>query len=754
MGLRLRCFGILLLVASFSASAVSAQEDYLNHIVFRNSTTPDNDFYTGGHAVAPSTLEAPYGRLPVETKVFISPPNAIRLEWRSVEGGSWDAEVRTVSIDNRPSNFIGNTLSFWCYAPHAIAAGDLPNVQLTDDDSDFTEPVPIAGFIHALPAGSWVQVRIPLARFSTESVRSFNSRLFHSIFFEQSSADNQPHTLFVDDIQIVNDVPDAQNNSSLLAAPSELEAKGYERHVDLQWKADDSSGLEYFLVYRSLNGGGYHPIGIQEPGINRYADFIGKVGAHASYKVVAVGNQYRQSAFSNIAEARTHHLSDDQLLTMLQEACFRYYWERGSHPVSGMTLESVPGDPRIVATGASGFGIMALVVGMNRGFITRQQGIERLEKITAFLGKAQRYHGAWPHFMNGATGETMPVFGMFDNGGDIVETSFLMEGLLTARQYLNRDDPEEQKLYAQITDLWKSVEWDWYAKDTSDGAMLWHWSPQWSWRLHHRLTGFNETMVTYLLGMASPAHSIPAPSYYTGWASQSQEAERYRVGWSGATGGRRYINGTTYEGVKLEVGVGGGGPLFFTQYSFMGPDPHKITDSYTNYFENNRNIALINYRYCLKNPGKFKGYGAGAWGLTASLDPFGYAAHSPDRAHDNGTISPTAALGSFPYTPEQSLAALKYFYRVMGDRLWGIYGPRDAYNLNVNWFAPVYLGLDQAPITVMIENARTGLIWKTFMSNPEVEPMLAKIRQQPAPTLLSTAHAATPRAGTLHAREK
>jgi hypothetical protein len=177
--------------------------------------------------------------------------------------------------------------------------------------------------------------------------------------------------------------------------------------------------------------------------------------------------------------------------------------------------------------------------------------------------------------------------------------------------------------------------------------------------------------------------------------------------------------------------VGSGGPLFFTHYSYMGFDPRGLRDRYTDYFVNNRDIALINYRYSLKNPGRFKGYGPGAWGLTASDDQLGYSAHAPDALDDNGTITPTGALASFPYTPQESMAALKHFYRDLGDQIWGVYGPRDAFNPENNWVSPIYMGLNQAPITVMVENYRTGLIWKLFMSNPEMQPMLDKIGFKP-----------------------
>jgi exo beta-1,2-glucooligosaccharide sophorohydrolase (non-reducing end) len=436
---------------------------------------------------------------------------------------------------------------------------------------------------------------------------------------------------------------------------------------------------------------------------------------------------YRQSPLSNVASASTREFSDEDLLTMLQEACFHYYWE-GAELHSGMARENIPGDERMVATGASGFAIMALVTGVNRGFITRAQGVERLTKIVGFLEKAQRYHGAWSHYMDGNTGKTMPVFGTFDNGGDLVETSFLMQGLLAARQYFHGTTAEEQSLYRRISQLWESVEWDWYRETPQSDFLYWHWSSQWAWQIHHPLIGFNEVMITYLLAMASPTHGVPVEFYYSGWAGQSQTAIHYREGWSGSTDGNHYGNGHTYYGIKLDVGVGNGGPLFFTHYSYMGFDPHSLHDKYTaSYFDNNRNLALISRAYSAANPKHLAGYGPDAWGLTASDGPAGYLAHAPDNADDDGTLTPTGALASFAYTPDASMAAFKHYYRDLGAQLWDIYGPRDAYNPGKNWVSNIYMGLNQAPITVMIENYRTGLVWKQFMSNPEIGAMLQKL---------------------------
>jgi hypothetical protein len=271
------------------------------------------------------------------------------------------------------------------------------------------------------------------------------------------------------------------------------------------------------------------------------------------------------------------------------------------------------------------------------------------------------------------------------------------------------------------------VEWDWYRQSVDSDALYWHWTPEWSWFINHRLTGFNETMIVYLLAIASPTHPVSPALYYSGWAGQSEAAQLYRKSWSGTAEGGRYANGTTYYGAKLDVGVGDGGPLFFTHYSYMGFDPHALTDLFTNYFDNNRNMALINRAYAIDNPARHKTYGADAWGLTAVDGPTGYHPYAPNPADDGGTLAPTGALASFPYTPDASMAALKHFYRDLGDRLWGIYGPIDAYNLDQDWWSPIYMGLNQAPITVMVENYRSGLVWKMFQSNPEIQTMLKKI---------------------------
>ncbi|GGF37353.1 glucoamylase family protein [Echinicola rosea] len=397
-------------------------------------------------------------------------------------------------------------------------------------------------------------------------------------------------------------------------------------------------------------------------------------------------------------------LSEEALLTKVQEQTFRYFWDF-AHPTSGLSRErNTSGNT--VTTGGSGFGLMTIIVGVERGFITRKEAVARWTKIVDFLATADRFHGAWPHWMNGETGNTIP-FSTKDNGGDLVETAFMIQGLLTVRAYLDNHNTAENELIDKITALWEAVEWDWYTKDGSN-MLYWHWSPDYNWEMNLPVRGYNESLIVYVLAAASPTHSIDKSVYETGWARNGE-----------------IKNGNSYYQQTLPLGNDLGGPLFFAHYSFLGLDPRNLTDQYANYWEQNQAHSRINQAYCVQNPKGFIGYGENIWGLTASDNHNGYSAHSP--TNDLGVITPTAALSSFPYTPEKSMQALQYFYYILGDRLWGEYGFYDAFNLTESWYADSYLAIDQGPIILMIENHRTGLLWEVFMKDQEVQNGLDRL---------------------------
>ncbi len=404
--------------------------------------------------------------------------------------------------------------------------------------------------------------------------------------------------------------------------------------------------------------------------------------------------------------------SDDSLLNLVERQTFNYFWE-GAEPVSGMACERInmddiypENDKNIVTTGGSGFGFMAIIAGIERGFISREQGVARFEKIVQFLNKADRFHGAWPHWLNGETGKVRP-FGKKDDGADLVETSYMMQGLLAVRQYFRNGNAAEKKLAAEIDQLWKDVDWNWFTRG-GQAVIYWHWSPDYGWDMNFPVQGYNECLIMYIMAASSPTHPVSAEAYHKGWARNGDikgfsEAYGYKLS-------LRHNGAAEY-----------GGPLFWAHYSYLGLDPSNLRDEYADYWEENKNQTLINRQWCVENPNKFKGYGADCWGLTASYSVKFYAAHAPGTGSDLGVISPTAALSSFPYTPEYSMQALKHFYFDLSDKIWGKYGFYDAFSVQENFYPKKYLAIDQGPEVVMIENYRSALLWKLFMSSPEIQ---------------------------------
>jgi len=414
-------------------------------------------------------------------------------------------------------------------------------------------------------------------------------------------------------------------------------------------------------------------------------------------------------------EEQTQFANDGEFLDWLQKTHFNYMWD-GAEPNSGLAPERIhldnvypQNDRDVVTTGGSGFGIAGLVAAIDRGFISREEGRQRLDKIVGFLGKADRFHGVWPHWLSGPTGRVVP-FGQKDNGGDLVESSFLMTGLIIAREYFKDGNEQEKELAAKIDKLWREMEFDWYQKDGSD-ALYWHWSPDYAWEMNFPLEGYNECLIAYILGASSPTHPIPASAYHKCWARSGT-----------------IVSDKKFMDLPLVLKYNGaedtGGPLFWSHYSYIGLDPRGLKDKYADYWELTRNHAMSDYLYCVANPKGYKGYGENCWGLTASYTIDGYTAHAPNN--DKGVITPTAALSSFPYTPGESMRAAKYFYS-KGDWLRGKYGFYDAFSETENWTVPRYLAIDQLTIAPMIENYRSGLLWRLFMGAPEIQQGLSRL---------------------------
>lgn len=428
---------------------------------------------------------------------------------------------------------------------------------------------------------------------------------------------------------------------------------------------------------------------------------------------------------NSIADSKSKQIpvfTDEQLMDKVQQDALKYFWDF-AEPHSMLGRERYhedniypQNDKNIITTGGSGFGLMTILAGVDRNFIPRKEAVKRLTTMADFLAKADRHHGAWSHWINGETGKTVP-FGKKDNGGDLVETAFLVQGILTVREYFKNGTPEEKILAKKMDDLWKGVEWNWYTKG-GEKVLYWHWSPTYGWEMNFPLRGYDETLITYILAASSPTFPIDAETYYNGFTRNGQ-----------------YLTAHKKYNLPLYVKHNGseeyGGPLFWAQYSYLGLDPTGLSDkNISNYFDLNRNQVLIDYQYCVENPKKFKGYGPNYWGLSAGYTrnedgSTGYTAHSP--INDNGVINPTAALSSFPYTPKESMDFLRFIY-TQKPQFIGSAGPYDATSINYgNWFTQRYLAIDQGTISPMIENYRTGLLWKLFMNAPEIKNGLKKL---------------------------
>ncbi len=437
--------------------------------------------------------------------------------------------------------------------------------------------------------------------------------------------------------------------------------------------------------------------------------------AVASMLIGCNGHKTKKVEESTTRSNDTITYTDDELMDSVQYQTFEYFWD-GAEPISGLARERLhmdnvypSHDKDIITTGGSGFGLMAILVVLERKFISREQALERYEKIVDFLEKADRFHGAWPHWME-PSGKVSP-FSPKDNGGDLVETAFLVQGLLAVKEYFKDGNEREQALAQKIQQLWEGVEWDWYTKGGQD-VLYWHWSPEYDWEMNFPVGGYNECLIMYVLAASSPTYPIKKSVYDKGWALNGEIAKD-----------------TVYYGLETELNHyehdnAPVGPLFWAHYSYLGLDPKGLQDQYADYWKLNVNHAMIHYKYAVDNPKGYKGYGEDNWGLTSSYSMKGYAGHRPGE--ELGVISPTAALSSMPYTPKESKQFLRHLY-TQQDSLIGKYGPYDAYSELNHWYLPRYLAIDQGPIPVMIENYRSGLLWDLFMENSDVQNGLRKL---------------------------
>ncbi len=676
-----------------------AQEAYF----FSEAT--DTTFYDQGLVDVPNLGESSFehthppdapqynDKVPASTTAF-SGNTSLKFNYTSAENGNWKATIyrndwSAVDVTEMDS------VSFYIWSENGLPASALPltglrAVNVVGSGDVNSALYPLADYNEDVPAGEWTRIRFPLnIFFGDEENSQLDFTAVRGVIFNQSESDGSSRLLYIDEISAYRSIQE-------IPVVELLSATGYDSHAQLNWTIP-LPGLTY-RIYASFDGGENFVVR-GETTNNYYLDFVPDEARNSTvnYRVVTLFQQ-RESNFAEAA-AEIRDFSDEELLDMVQRYTFRYFWEGAHHP-TGMILERSNGNENTVASGATGMGLMALIVAHERGYEASENIKERILLILDFLENTERYHGAWSHWYNAETWNTQP-FSPDDDGGDIVETSFVAAALIALRNYFTGPDAESLQIRQTVHRLWEEIDWNWYRN--GQNVLIWHWSPNIGFEKNMHVRGWMETLITYIMAASSPTHPIPAETYHQGWAR------------NGAM-----VNPRTFYDYEIRLAPDWGGPLFWIHYTHLGINPRGLKDEYADYWQEYVNTALIHHAYAIDNPLGHENYSSNNWGLTASDDPFGYTAHQP-VFNDNGTISPTAALSSMPFTPEESLNALKYFYRERGQELFGIYGPYDAFNDNLDWIADHYIGIDQGPIVVMIENHRTGLLWELVMQDPDVQ---------------------------------
>ena len=642
--------------------------------------------------------------------------SSLKFNYTSSSEGNWKVTIFRNDWSNEDISVM-DTLVFHLYCTEGVPASALPligirTLQKTGSGEINSQLYPLSGFNGSVPPAKWTRITFPLKVIRTEAGQTnLDLRAAKGIIFSQSEKNNTSRLLLIDEIMAFKDPGE-------LLPVTQLAATGYDSHVELSWvKTQMNLPVR---IYGSWDGGAHYSIR-GETSENYFLDFFPSQAKNSNlrYRVVTLF-QERESIAAEVT-ALSRNFTDDELLDMLQQYTFRFFWE-GAHQASGMALERSNGNGTTVASGATGMGLLALIAAHERGYRPPEEVKARILKILTFLETCDRHHGAWSHWYNGDTGKTQP-FSTYDDGGDLVETSFVAQALIALRNYFSDPGEVSRQIRDKASLLFREIDWNWYRKDGGDD-LYWHWSPTYGFRMNMKITGWNECLITYILAAASPTHPIPVEVYTRGWAR------------SGAIVQKR-----TFYDREITLSPDWGGPLFWVHYSHLGLDPRGLRDLYADYWKEHVNTVKIHHAYAVANPGGFKNYGSRCWGLTASDDPNGYASHQP-VLNDNGTISPTAALASLPYAPSESLAALTYFYRDRGGELWGRFGPYDAFNDQLGWVKKAWLGIDQGPIMVMTENYRSALLWTLFMKDSDIKTGLAKLGFQydplsPAQTQIS-----------------
>jgi len=707
-------FSLLALFLVFQVKASNYPE-----VLFENSLLPKSYYYSQSTFEGKSWINHMNGHLPVSDSVFFTPGNALLLNYISGNGGLWST---TIHYSNDYGYLVktGDMLVFKLFAASNTEKTELPQVQLMQGENP-SEGISLQPYLSNYQENTWLSVAVPL-----KEIHGLDGRApITSIVFKQAASDGKEHRIFIDQIEFL---PGKAPNMKLTGKAVLSAVDAYERHVDLTWQLPLTPSIRYIKIYRSEDNENFSPVGIRPISYNKYTDFVPRTNVTYYYKIAWVDYAYRESPFSDVKKAETKTASDDDLLDAVEKSHIAYFTDEtefnsGMHKVSPLVS-----DARI-SVKATGIGILAQVVGVERKFIARQLLSDRLTKVVKFLDKATTYHGAFPELMDGRTGKPISTDSC-EIAADIESTAYLMQGLLVARSYFDKDEPAEKELRDKITSLWKAVDWKTFVKNENGNHLYNVWSPACLFDQAKPIGGYNGSFIAYLLAIVSPSHAIAGNTYALGYKKplkyigpaigrfSTAPTDTLIIGEEGQKstlyGKIPFASDSVYYGISINAGDPSSS-LICLQQPFLAFDPKTAIDGHIDYYANQQNLANVFYRAALNRSEQFVSLTDVLWPCveTDSLVV--------------GHFNPSAAIATYPYTPVIAMQALKNYYRNLGGYLWTEYGFRDEFNFKDNWVSGKFDPIHQGIVPIMLENARTGLIWNLFMKDADVKNITKRI---------------------------
>ncbi|MCL4638357.1 MULTISPECIES: glucoamylase family protein [Olivibacter] len=709
-------FFLLAILLSIQAEASNYPE-----VLFENSLMPKSYYYSQSSFAGNSWINHMNGHLPVVDSVFFTPGNSLMLNYISGNEGEWKSVIHYSSdYGHLPKN--NDLLIFKIFVSSATTKTELPNIQLAQGEN-ISEEVKIQSFIKNYQDNAWLSVEIPLKGIGNLD----NQAPISSIIFKQgTNMDGKEHRLFIDQIEFLpTKTPDMKLTGK--AVLSSVEA--HERHVDIMWQLPLTPSIRYIKIYRSEDNQNFVPVAVRPISFNKYTDFVPRTNVSYYYKIAWVDYQYRESPFSEIKTAETKLAGDEDLLNSIEKSHIAYFtneteFNSGMHKISPLVSDAS------ISVKGTGIGILAQVIGVERKFIPRQLLLDRLKKIVKFLGRATTYHGAFPELLNGRSGKPI-MTDSCEIAANIESTAYLMQGLLVARNYFDKESADESELRDAISSLWNGVDWTKFVKEGNGYHLYSVWSPACSFTKSAPIGGYNGSLIAYLLAIASPSHAITPASYKLGFKQplkyvgpaigrlSTSVSDTLLFGKNGEKpelyNRESFMIDSTYYGIRLVAGSVQTS-LIEQQLPFLAINPRSPIDSTVNYFDNQCDLSMIYYRAALDSGEQFVS-------ITNLLWPY----VGKDSAFVN-RFNPSAAIATYPYTPTIAMEALKNYYRNLGSFLWTEYGFRDEFNFKDNWVSGNFDPIHQGIVPIMLENARTGLIWNLFMKDPDIKLLVEKIQ--------------------------